>query len=126
MYSAGYEVRRVMYNLTAWNPPPPRRLTVLDRLVKVGGFHSQDPTLISLVDGSGWQRVDLLVISPGTDPAVAERAMAVAGRDGDLHRAGDILDEASHEPARRLSRAGCVDPLLATEWETEGGRVLAS
>jgi hypothetical protein len=58
--------------------------------------------LITLLDTSGWKRIDLVVVAPQTDPVTAERVLALAGLDGDLNRAGQILDE------------------------TQGGRVLAS
>ena len=36
MSTAGYQVRRVAYNLDAWDPAP-RRLTVAGRVVRLGG-----------------------------------------------------------------------------------------
>lgn len=37
VWSAGYDVFRTTYDLTAWHPVPPRRLIVWCRLVKLGG-----------------------------------------------------------------------------------------
>src|SRR5690348_4127138 len=45
--AAGYrEVRRVSYALTAWDGRPPRRTTMLNRVVKLGGFQFQNPAEI--------------------------------------------------------------------------------
>ena len=126
VWSAGYDVFRVSYNLTAWHPAPPRTLTVSGRLVKLGGYRTQHPASISLVDSSGWKRLDLMVIPPQTDPVFAERALALAGLAGDLHRPGDILEQASRRPAATISRTGCVDLLPPAEPDIDGGRILAS
>jgi len=125
MYSAGYDVRRVMYNITAWDRAP-RRMTVGGRLVKLGGFHTQNAAAISLVDPSGRQRIDLVVVPPGTDPVIAERALALAGRDGDPRRPAQILERANLPVPARLSRAGCLDDFPCSGWETDGGRVSAA
>jgi len=125
MYSAGYDVRSVTYNITAWDRPP-RRLRVPGHQVRLGGYRSQDPALISLVDTSGWQRVDLVVIPPETNPVIAGRALALAGLDGDLHRAGQILQHARRQAPVRVVHTGCVDLLPSADWETDGGRSLAS
>jgi Family of unknown function (DUF5994) len=122
MWSARYDVFRIVYNLTAWDPAP-RRLIVSGRRVKLGGFRLQDKASISLVDSGGRKRIDLVVVPPLTDPVVAGRALALAGLDGDPHRAAEILDRAS-TPAAAVNRSGCVDLLPWADWETDGGRVL--
>jgi len=97
--AAGYrQVRRVSYALSSWDGPTPRHSTMLDRVVKLGGFRSQDPAELSLVDSSGWKRMTLVVVPPGTDPTIARRALAMAGTDGDRHRAAEILELAQRDP----------------------------
>lgn len=118
--AAGYgEVRRVSFALTAWDGQPPRRSTMLNRVVKLGGFQSQDPAEITLVDSSGRQRITLVVVPPGTDPVVARRAMTMAGLNGDQHRAREILDLA-HDPITlpHATKSACVDELAAAGWES--------
>jgi hypothetical protein len=122
MWSAGYDVFRIVYNLTAWDPAP-RRLTVSGRWVKLAGYRLQDKASISLVDSGGWKRIVLAVVPPQTDPVVARRALALAGFDGDPHRAAEILAQA-RTPAAAVNRSGCVDLLPWADWETDGGRVL--
>jgi hypothetical protein len=124
MWSAGYDVFRVMYNLAAWDPAP-RKLTVSGRRVRLGGFRLQDKASISLVDSGGWKRVELVVVPPQTESEVAGRALALAGLDGDPHRAAEILAHAGM-PAAPINRTGCVDLLPWADWETDGGQVLAS
>jgi hypothetical protein len=94
--------------------------------VKLAGYRTQDAASISLVDTSGWKRVDLVVVPPQTDHPAAGRALALAGLDGDLRRAREILDHANRKPAVTINRSGCVDLLPWANWETDGGRVLAS
>jgi len=120
--AAGYgEVRRVSYALTGWDGPPPRKSSMLNRVVKLGGFRSQDPAEISLVDSSGWKRTTLVVVPPDTDSAVARRALIMAGTNGDRHRAREILDLAHRADAAHAIESGCVDELAAAGWESEGG-----
>jgi hypothetical protein len=124
MWSAGHQVYRVAYDLASWDRPP-RRMTVTGHLVKVDGYRSDEPTL-SLIDLSGWKRIDLIVIPPATDAVVAHRALTLAGLDGDLHRAQEILHQAAFERPTRMSRDGCLEPPPIGDWEIDGGRVLAS
>jgi Family of unknown function (DUF5994) len=125
MWSAGHQVYRVTYDLASWDLPP-RRMTVTGRPVKIDGYRSDGP-MLSLIDQSGWKRIDLVVIPPGTDAQVAHRALDLAGLDGDLHRAQEILHKAvaSKRPTL-ISRDGCLEPPPVGDWETDGGRVLVS
>jgi hypothetical protein len=125
MWSAGHQVYRVTYDLAIWDRPP-RRMTVTGRPVKLDGYRSDGPTL-SLIDQSGWKRIDLVVIPPSTDAQVAHRALDLAGLDGDPHRAQEILHKAAaSERPTRMSRDGCLEPPPVGDWETDGGRVLVS
>lgn len=124
--AAGYgEVSRVSYALTAWDGRPPRKCPMLNRVVKLGGFQSQDPAEISLVDSSGWKRVTLVVVPPDTDPVVARRALSMAGMNRDQHRAREILELArgQRSPSAHVLESGCVDEMAAACWDSEGGRV---
>jgi hypothetical protein len=67
-----------------------------------------------------------VVIPPQTDPVIAKRALALAGLAGDLHRPGEILEQASRGAAALISRTGCVDLLPAAAWETDDGRTVVS
>jgi Family of unknown function (DUF5994) len=90
--AAGYgSVRRVTYHLGGWDSAP-RRAAMLDRMIKLSGYRTQVPAVISLVDGSGWDHVDIVVIPPDTDSEVAGRALTMAGDDSDQHRAAAILE----------------------------------
>jgi len=124
MWAAGHQVYRVTYDLASWQRPT-RHMTVSGRRVKVDGYRSDTATL-SLVDLSGWKRIDLVVIPAATDAQAAHRALALAGLDGDLHRAPEILHRAASNPPTRLSRYGCLEPPPGADWETEGGQILAS
>jgi hypothetical protein len=92
MSERGYRIRRVTYNLDAWAPAP-RRLIVDGQVIKLGGFRTQSPAELVLVDGGGWQRTELVVVPPRSDPALAARVLAAAVHDQD--RAADILESAA-------------------------------
>ena len=86
---SGREVFRLMYSLRAWERPP-RSMVVDGAVIKLGGYATVDPAVVTLVDASGWGRIDLLVVPPGTASPQAEAALAAAGADADDH-AGAIL-----------------------------------
>jgi Family of unknown function (DUF5994) len=90
--AAGYgSVRRVTYHLGGWEAAP-RRAAMLGRMIKLSGYRTQVPAAISLVDGSGWDHIDIVVIPPDTDSEIAGRALKMAGDDSDQHRAAAILE----------------------------------
>jgi hypothetical protein len=93
LWTAAREITRVTYSVGAWNPAP-RRLSIDGRSVRLGGFASGDPLTIRLVDAWRNDRLDILVIAPGTDPAVAQRALEFASGAGNADRAADILARA--------------------------------
>ncbi|HET6867794.1 MAG TPA: DUF5994 family protein [Solirubrobacteraceae bacterium] len=122
--AAGYsEIRRVSYALNAWNGPPSRKAAMLDRVVKLGGFRYQDAAEITLIDSRGWRRVCVLVVPPTAAPPLAQRALAMAGTDGDRRHAREILDLAARSTPAHSTASGCVDELAAACWDADVGRV---
>lgn len=121
--TAGYpQVRRINYAANAWDGEPPRKAAMLNRVVKLGGFASQNLAELTLVDSSGWNRVTIAVVPPNTDPNVARRALTLAGTNGDRHTAREILECAARVSPGYSGDAGCVDMLAASGWESEGGQ----
>jgi hypothetical protein len=102
LWSAGREITRVTYNLGAWDRAP-RRIVVDGRSVRLGGFLTSEPSGIRLSDPWGHERVDILVIPPATDPAVAERALRLASEADSVYRGADILALAAGPPEREPS-----------------------
>jgi len=70
----GGPVRRVSLNIDAWDADQPRRLQVGVGLVRLGWFHTLDPTTVTLGRRND-DRLTLLVIPPELDPAVASRLL---------------------------------------------------
>jgi uncharacterized protein DUF5994 len=68
-------VERVSYNLTAW-PGAPRRISVDGRLVRLGGYRTQDPLSIDLVVLPVVRRC---LLGPGGGVDEVEPAGAVEG-----------------------------------------------
>lgn len=93
LWSSAREVSRVSYNLDAWDAAP-KRLQVEGRTVRLGGFHTGDPLMIRLADMWGGERVDVLVVDAGADPAAAGRALALAARPDNPLRPAEILAQA--------------------------------
>ena len=77
----GGTVRRVSMNIDAWDSDQPRRLRVGDDLVRVGWFRTLDPTTVTLGRHND-ERVTLLVIQPGLDPAEVSRQLSRLSPDG--------------------------------------------
>lgn len=70
----GGPVTRVSLNIGAWNADRPRRLQVGDRLVRLGWFHTLDPTTVTLGHG-GEDRRSVLVIPPDWNSSVARELL---------------------------------------------------
>lgn len=94
LWAASREITRITYNLDAWNPAP-RRIRIQDRTVRLGGFHTSDPRMVRLSDAWGRERIDVLVIPPATDAAVADRALMLAGEADSAYRGDQILSLAA-------------------------------
>ena len=69
------------------------------RRVRLGGFTHQDPSMISLRDAWGAERIDIMVIPPDAEPDVAAAAMARASRSGPNERAARMLELAAADAA---------------------------
>ncbi|MER5440145.1 DUF5994 family protein [Streptomyces sp. NPDC002790] len=112
-------ITRVAVNPMLW-PVVPRKVTVHNRVMRIGWFTPElDPhKLLLLSNGAG--RFDVLVIPPETDAASAARLMrAACATDGPPLTATDLMAaEIAH-----LRDAAVLDrPQSAQEsWEYEGG-----
>jgi hypothetical protein len=85
LWLAGRDVMRISYALNFWDPAP-RRLSVAGRVVRLGGFHTQIPGLLTLIDAWGHDRINVMIIPPDTDAAIADRALTlVAGQPSPNH-----------------------------------------
>ncbi len=93
LWTAAREITRVTYSIAGWDPAP-RRLLVEGRTVRLGGFTDSDVLTIRLADAWRTDRIDILVIAPDTDPAVAERALLFASEANNPDRAMEILARA--------------------------------
>ena len=104
----GVRVERFTYALDAWDPAP-RKLVVLGRTVRTGGFRSMDPHIACLTWAN--RRADLLVVPPETDVLTGARALRLATRRG-LPRAPQLVLAAARStplpqvPVLPASRAG--------------------
>jgi hypothetical protein len=94
LWTAGREINRITYNIAAWDPAP-RQMRIEGRKVRLGGFATSDPLTVRLSDAWGRERLDILVIAPDTDRAVAERVLSIAAEAGDPLRAEDIIADAN-------------------------------
>jgi hypothetical protein len=94
LFTAGREVSRVSYNLGFFSPAP-RVMQHEGRTVKLGGFKTQNPLVLSLADLGTVERIDLLVIPPETPPEVAERALLLAATSHGTARPAEILASAA-------------------------------
>lgn len=98
LWSAGRDITRVTYHSGAWDPAP-RKMYVSGRPVRLGGFTSGALNTVRLSDAWGRERIDVLVVAPDADPAVAERMLELAAESGNTHRAPEIVALAEHPSA---------------------------
>ena len=70
----GGPVTRVSLNIDAWGADQPRRLRVVDRVVRLGWFRTLDPATITLARGSD-PRVILHIVPPELDPDAARKVL---------------------------------------------------
>jgi hypothetical protein len=75
-------VRRVTYDLSAWEPAG-RRLAAEGVVVRLSGFHLPRPETLRLLSTSGATALVLAVVDPAR-PA-DEAAAALAGIDADMY-----------------------------------------
>src|SRR3954451_4525178 len=106
----GVRVERFTYSLEAW-PAAPRKVVVLGRVVRTGGFRSMDPQVVCLTWAGGARRADLLVVPPDTDVVTGARALRLCTRRG-LPRSPQMVLAAARAtpipqvPALSASEAG--------------------
>ncbi len=82
-------VERVSYPIDDWDAVP-RRLRVGERVVRMGGFHSQ-PASTVLVTGEAYRTITLLVVPPGTDADTAHAILAAASSAGNTEDVATLL-----------------------------------
>lgn len=100
LWTAAREVDRISYPIHSWLPVP-RRLDIEGRRVRLGGFTHQDPSLISLRDAWGAERIDILVVPPEAEEDLAAAAMVLTSRSGPNERAARMLELAAAVTAGR-------------------------
>jgi Family of unknown function (DUF5994) len=88
--TAYQDVDRVSYNLPFWQPTP-RRMRIDKRVVRVRGYHIQNPLVLTVFDPSGEQHINILVVRPEADADFAERVLQLAGGVGSLEQPDRIL-----------------------------------
>ena len=98
LWTASRNINRITYNLGSWDAAP-RRMQIEDRTVRLGGFATSNPATVRLSDAWGQERIDILVIAPETDPAVADRALNLAGETDNPFSADEILARANETAA---------------------------
>jgi len=111
-------VTRLLLSAAGWDSLP-QRLQVADRVVRLGYFTSQPVTLLTALCDNG-DRVDLLIVAPGTEPATADAAMITAATTGNLVHAQHILGTVSRpdDPSRAMPNAA-----QDSVWEDDGGQL---
>jgi len=109
-------VTRLMLGPAGWDSQP-RRLSAAGGVVKLGWFPGQPAGLLTVFCGSN-DRIDLLVVPPGTAAAHAQAAMELAASAANLIHTPDILTAVTSDPA---PPAGTESGLSV--WEYEGGQL---
>ncbi|WP_285555930.1 DUF5994 family protein [Actinoplanes regularis] len=108
-------VTRLVLAASGWDSHP-RRLSVHGRELRLGYFASQPLSLLTAICARN-ERVDLLVVAPGTTSGTADAAMILAATTTNLVHAQNILLAVSRSATQESGNA----PEEA--WETDGGRL---
>jgi Family of unknown function (DUF5994) len=111
-------VNRLVLSAHGWDSKP-RRLRVADRVLRLGYFTSQPINLVTALCDNG-DRVDLLVVAPGTEPGTADAALTLAATTGNLVHAQHILGHLSTLPHPDPADTG------HDVWEDDGGPLAAT
>jgi uncharacterized protein DUF5994 len=101
----GIRVERFTYSLDAWEPVP-RKIAVLGRVVRTGGFRSMDPLVVCISWDGGARRADLLVVPPETDVVTGARALRLCTRRGLPPSPQMVLAAARATPIPQVPAAG--------------------
>ena len=109
-------VSRLMLGPQGWDSQP-RRLSAAGGMVKLGWFPGQPAGLLTAFCGNN-DRIDLLVIPPGTAEADALAAIELAAQAANRIHAPDILTAVTSHPAPPSE----TEPGLSV-WEYEGGQL---
>jgi Family of unknown function (DUF5994) len=109
-------ITRLVLSNSSWEPRP-RRLAVNDRILRVAYFASQPSALLTALCDNG-QRVDLLVVPPETNGAIAVAAMTVAAVSTNRIHAEHIVQAVAQ--GQRSEAAQLSEQI----WETEDGKRL--
>lgn len=122
LWLAGRDVMRISYALEFWEQAP-RRLRVADRVVRLGGFHTQIPGLLTLIDAWGRDRVDVMVIPPDAHPDIADRALALVASEPSPDHPDQVLQHARDQIAAAQSddRRAAGSEARTQAWEDDGG-----
>lgn len=99
----GLTVERFTYPLEAWQPAP-RKIVVMGRVVRTGGFRSMDPQVVCLSWAGGNRRADLLVVPPETDVVTGARALRLCTRRGLPRSPQMVLAAARATPIPQVPR----------------------
>lgn len=82
-------VRRVSYNLGAWNPAP-RQIDVDGRPVRLGGFHSQVAHTVDVI-ALDQPPITLLVVPPETTEEIAHDVLLRAAKRDNVDSIDELL-----------------------------------
>lgn len=96
VWNSGLNVTNISHALDFWDFSP-RRLAIGRRVVQLSGFHTQLPGLLSLTSRSSRGRIDILVVPPETEPAIADRALAIVAAEPSPAHPNQVLDRARNE-----------------------------
>ena len=88
------QIHRVLYNVGEWSTAP-NKLATGGRRVRLDGYQRQPVNTIEVVGLDG-DRIVLLTVPAGTDPAEAHYALMSAASPKNRSRVADILTSAQH------------------------------
>jgi Family of unknown function (DUF5994) len=117
-------IRHVLLNGPTWTGHV-RRLSNADGVVRVGWFASMSAALMVAITDAD-DHIDLLVVPPSFDHAVAEQAMTKAADPANVAHAAELLEAYATQPAHASRSVHAIQTanktgFLEAVWDDEGG-----
>lgn len=115
------DIDRMAYNLTAWRTSA-RRFVGHGQRIRLEGFRSQHPDLLTFVGKTGGKRLVLLAVPPDYPAAAARSVLRAASQQDNVDSSETLLALGGIAPVRPAEIIA-VPELELQRWELEGGRV---
>jgi hypothetical protein len=94
---SGFRATGIAYRVADGWTAPPDKVAFDGRMVKVSGYHNHHRDMITLVDGTSHERLQVMVVPSATPPLLAQRALRIAAVHAEPIQGTELLALARSE-----------------------------